>query len=90
MNRTEPTGGVSRPMPQLRTTMMPNWIGSIPMEVATGSRIGVAIRMIGAMSMIMPRKSRITLIRIAITIGLEEMLVIRFAAMFGTFSVVRQ
>ena len=90
MNSTAPTGGVSRPMPQLSTTMMPNWIGSMPMDCATGSRIGVAIRMIGAMSMIMPSTSRMTFSRIAMTIGLFEMLVIRFAAMLGTCSVVRQ
>ena len=31
-------------MLQFSTTMMPNWIGSMPMEVAMGSRMGVAIR----------------------------------------------
>ena len=53
-------GGVSRPMPQFRTTMIPNWMGSMPMEVAMGSRMGVAIRMMGAISMIMPSTSRIS------------------------------
>ena len=55
MNSTAPTGGVSRPMPQFRTTMIPNWMGSMPMEVAMGSRMGVAIRMMGAISMMQPR-----------------------------------
>ena len=46
-------------MPQFRTTMIPNWMGSMPMEVAMGSRMGVAIRMMGAISIIMPSTSRI-------------------------------
>ena len=50
----------------------------------------MAIRMIGAMSMIMPRISRMTFSSSAMTIGLLEMLVTRFAAMLGTCSVVRQ
>ena len=54
MNKTAPTGGVSRPIPQFRTMMIPNWMGSMPMEVAMGSRMGVGIRMMGAISMIMP------------------------------------
>ena len=46
-------------MPQFRTTMIPNWMGSMPMEVAMGSRMGVAIRMMGAISMMQPRTKMI-------------------------------
>ena len=47
MNRTEPMGGVSRPMLQLSISMMPYWMGSMPMDLAMGSRMGVVIRMMG-------------------------------------------
>ena len=77
-------------MPQFNTTMMPNWIGLMPMDWATGSRIGVAISMIGAMSMIMPSTSRIRLISSAMTTGLLETPVIRAAALAGTCRLVRQ
>ena len=70
--------------------MMPNWIGLMPMDIATGSRIGVAIRIIGAMSMIIPRTSRIRFSSSATTIGLEEIDVISCAALAGTCNSVRQ
>ena len=90
MNSTAPTGGVSRPMPQFSTIMMPNWMGLMPMDWATGSRIGVAISMIGAMSMIMPSISRIRFSSNAMTTGLLDTLVISAAALAGTCSLVRQ
>ena len=90
MNSTLPTGGVSRPMPQFSTTMIPNWIGWMPMDVAMGSRIGVAIRMIGAISMMQPRSRRIRFSSSAMTIGLELMPVMASAARAGTCSIVRQ
>ena len=40
--------------------MIPNWMGSMPMEVAMGSRMGVAIRMMGAISMMQPRTRMMT------------------------------
>ena len=91
MNSTAPTGGVSRPMPQLRTTMMPNCTGSSPQYcVAMGSRMGVAIRMMGAMSMMQPRISRIRLSsRIRIT-RLSVRPTMALAASSGTCSMVRQ
>lgn len=54
------------------------------MEVAIGSKIGVAIRMIGAISMIHPKMSRIKSTNSAITIGLLENPMIAFAARSGT------
>src|SRR5699024_11102340 len=90
MNRTEPTGGVSRPMPQFSMTMMPNWMGSMPIEVAMGSRMGVAIRMMGAISMMQPRNSRIRLMSRASRIGLSVTLVMALAARSGTCRAVMQ
>ena len=84
MKRTDPTGGVRRPIPQFNTMMIPNCTGSIQMEVAIGSKIGVAIRMIGAISMIHPKMSRIKSTNSAITIGLLENQMIAFAARSGT------
>ena len=60
------------------------------MEVAIGSKIGVAIRIIGAISMIQPRNKRIKSINSAITIGFVENPTIAFATISGTCNVVRQ
>ena len=87
---TAPTGGVRRPIPQLSTTIIPNWIGSRPMEVAIGSRIGVAIRIMGAISMMHPRTNRIRFSSRARMIGLLVTPVIALAARTGTCSCVRQ
>ena len=51
--------------------MIPNWIGSIPIDVAIGRRIGVAIRMIGAISIMQPNTRRIRFNNRAIRIGLS-------------------
>ena len=64
--------------------IIPNWIGLMPILVATGRRIGVAIRMIGAISITQPKTSRIKLISRAITTGLWEQPMIAFAARSGT------
>ena len=91
MKSTAPTGGVRRPIPQLSTTMIPNWIGSRPqIPVAIGSKIGVAIKMIGAISMIQPRTRRIRLSKRINTILLLVSDVIAAAAISGTCKVVRQ
>ena len=60
------------------------------MEVAIGSRIGVAIRMMGAISMMHPRTSRIRFSSRARRIGLLVMPVMVLAARSGTCSWVRQ
>ena len=54
------------------------------MDWAIGSRIGVAIRMIGDISMIQPRTSRIRFSNSAIRIGLLVRPTIALAAISGT------
>ena len=46
INKTAPTGGVNRPIPQFKIIMTPNCMGSIPIAFAIGSNMGVAIRMV--------------------------------------------
>ena len=58
-------------MPQFNTMIIPNWIGLMPILVATGNRIGVAIRMIGAISIMQPNTRRIRFNNRAIRIGLS-------------------
>ena len=60
------------------------------MEVAIGSRIGVAIRMMGAISIMQPRTSRIRFKSRASRIGLVVSPVIALAARSGTCRRVRQ
>ena len=72
-NRHAPTGGVQSPSPRFIIIMIPNWIGSMPMDCATGRKIGVQIRISAAMSMIMPSASRMTLSISRMTIGFSEM-----------------
>ena len=90
MNNTAPTGGVNKPIPQFNTSMIPYWIGSIPIDVAIGNKIGVVIRMIGAISIKHPRTNRIRFSKIAITYGLLDTPRIKFAARSGTCKVVKQ
>ena len=84
MNRTAPTGGVNSPIPQLSTIIIPNWIGLMPIDVAIGRRIGVAIRMIGAISIIHPSTRRIRFKRSAIRTGFLVRPMIALAARSGT------
>ena len=65
-------------------------MGWMPMDVASGSKIGVAMRIIGAMSMMQPKTSKITLIISASAIRFVVTLVIAFAASSGTCKSVRQ
>ena len=90
MNNTEPTGGVRRPIPQFRMTIIPNCTVLMPIDCATGSNIGVAIRIIGAMSIMQPNTSNIAFSISAIAIGLLDMLVIKRAAFAGTCRTVKQ
>ena len=60
--RADPTGGVQRPMANVKMMMIPKWIAGSPMESATGLRIGVIIMISGAISMKHPRMSRIMII----------------------------
>ena len=66
-NSTEPTGGVSSPMPRLSSMIMPKCTGLTPNRSTTGSRIGVQIRISGAMSIRQPSTSSSTLISSRIT-----------------------
>ena len=60
------------------------------MEVAIGRRIGVAIRIMGAISMIQPRTRRIRFSSRARRIGLLVSPVMALAARSGTWSLVSQ
>ncbi|MNG05026.1 hypothetical protein D3C84_881970 [compost metagenome] len=66
-NNTAPTGGVINPIPRFTSMIMPNCTGSTPMPTITGIRIGVRIRINGAMSITVPNSSNITLMHIRIT-----------------------
>ena len=90
INKTAPTGGVSKPIPQFNINIIPYWIGSIPVDTAIGSRIGVVIRIIGDISIIMPKNNKIRLINSLNTIGFSVTLISAFAASSGTFNRVRQ
>ena len=61
-NSTEPTGGVISPMPRLTIMIMPKCTGSMPRVLTTGSRMGVRMRISGAMSISVPSTSSSTLI----------------------------
>ena len=52
--RTEPTGGVQRPMHKFKTSIIPNCIGSIPILSTIGRKIGVNIKTAGVISMKIP------------------------------------
>ena len=67
------TGGVMRPMARLSSMIMPKCTGSTPSAFITGSMIGVQMRIIGAMSMKVPRRSSSTLISISMTYLLSVM-----------------
>ena len=71
-NCVVPTGGVFRPSAQLISMTMPNCTGSMPYFIAMGRKIGVAMRMVAAMSMNVPRMNRITLISRNTTHGVVD------------------
>src|SRR5690554_2026610 len=66
-NNTDPTGGVQTPIQRLVTIMIPKCIGSIPIEVTTGRKIGVKINTAGVMSINKPTNNKIKLMRINTT-----------------------
>lgn len=66
-NSTAPTGGVIKPMPRLTSMIMPKCTGSTPMPVMTGIRIGVRIRINGAMSITVPNSRSMKLMHMRIT-----------------------
>lgn len=46
-NNAIPNGGVIKPIARFATMMSPKWIGSNPIDVATGKRIGAKIKIAG-------------------------------------------
>jgi hypothetical protein len=68
-NCTVPTGGVFRPSAQLISITTPNCSGSMPNCIAMGRKIGVQIRIVGAMSRKVPSTNSSTLIIRKITQG---------------------
>ena len=70
--RTDPTGGVTTPMPRLRISMMPNCTGSIPIPTMTGRKIGVVIMISGDISIKVPNINKIKLTMSRITKGFSE------------------
>ncbi len=63
INKTEPTGGVHKPILRLRTIIIPKCTGSSPIcETTTGRNIGVKMSTAGVMSIKIPTNSRIRLI----------------------------
>ncbi|MNG17680.1 hypothetical protein D3C84_1016840 [compost metagenome] len=85
MNNTVPTGGVSKPIPKFNISTIPKCTGSMPSEVTTGSRIGVMIRIKGAISMPQPNTSSNKLIMSKIMIGLDDMCSKDSVTNVGTF-----
>src|SRR5215831_9353705 len=71
--RIAPTGGWHNPMPRLSIMIMPKCTGSTPKLIITGKRIGVQIRIDGAISTKVPRISSKILIKNRMTYLLLEM-----------------
>ena len=61
-NKTDPTGGVQRPIQRLSISTIPKWVGSIPKAVTIGRKIGVKISTAGVASIKTPTANKITLI----------------------------
>src|SRR5699024_730908 len=68
-NSDTPTGGVINPIAKLATMMIPKWVGSIPIDVTTGSKIGVKITIAAIASMKVPTISKNKLINNMVIIG---------------------
>lgn len=69
-NKVAPTGGVNNPIPKFNIKTTPNWIGSIPNDLTIGNIIGVAIKIIGDMSINVPSINNKMLTIIKIMYGL--------------------
>ena len=83
-NKLTPIGGVTKPIARFTTIMTPKWIGSIPIAVTIGSKIGVKIRIAGVVSITIPTISKNTLITSKITILLWKLLKIHALIVCGT------
>ena len=81
--RLMPKGGVIKPIAKFTTMMIPKCTGLIPMEVATGKRIGASTMIAGVVSMKQPTNNNNTLINNKIKIALSVVLIIAFVIMLG-------
>ena len=58
-NKTDPTGGVHNPIHKFNTIIIPNCIGSIPIDLIIGRNMGVKINTAGVISINIPTNSYI-------------------------------
>lgn len=84
--RLIPSGGVINPMAKLVTMIKPKWIGSTPIEAATGIKIGAKIKIAGVVSIKQPTISNKRLMSKRITILFEEIAIKPFATIVGICS----
>ena len=86
--RLIPSGGVIKPIAKFTTMIKPKWIGSNPMALATGKRIGANTKIAGVVSMKQPTIKSKMLMRIKITTGLSDTVIIICVTMAGICSMV--
>ena len=72
-NKLTPIGGVTKPIARFTTIITPKCIGSIPIAVTIGNKIGVKIRIAGVVSMTIPTISKNILITSKITMLLWKL-----------------
>src|SRR5699024_8398255 len=87
-NKLTPSGGVTNPIARFITNMIPKCIGSIPIFVTTGKRIGVKITIAEIVSINIPTINKNILIINIIIIGLSDTPTIRSAIIDGIRSLV--
>ena len=87
--RHRPTGGVRPPRHRVRHMNMPKWMGSMPMAVETGSRMGVTSTMMAMTSRKQPKMSTMTKVMRKKIRALSTYCTKKFAIRAGTFSTVR-
>lgn len=86
INSTEPTGGVQSPKLRFNTIIIPKWMGSIPIAVTIGKKMGVKIKIAGVISINIPTTSKIILMIKSMMIGLLLMLRSVEDIVWGIFS----
>ena len=72
-------------MARFKISIAPNCTGAMPSCVATGSRMGVKIKMRGPMSMMQPRTRHMMLMSSRMTTRLSEIPSSALVTMAGTF-----
>src|SRR5210317_2535464 len=70
-NKTEPTGGVHKPIDKFNTMMIPKWSGVMPISIAAGRKIGVNMSTAGVISIKEPTRSNTKLMINKIMSGLS-------------------